>query len=141
MTWTETDQFSDLPTPTIRKSEQSIYCLKTIVSANTWQVSRTPHPILCRRHKYTVPFCDKVCMNRYFLISEWFPTIGKHMKVQKVIFSDKYFTTKSKVLKSNSRLPIKNCVICFNESPLKIMKNVFFILKALSVLKIFKFLS
>lgn len=35
MTWTETDQFSDLPTPTIRKSEQSIYCLKTIVPANT----------------------------------------------------------------------------------------------------------
>ena len=36
----------------------------------------------------------------------------------------------------------KNCVICFIESPLKKMKNAFyFILKALFVLKIFKFLS
>ena len=35
----------------------------------------------------------------------------------------------------------KLCFICFNENPLKIMKNAFyFILKALFVLKIFKFL-
>ena len=39
--------------------------------------------------------------------------------------------------------PSKNiCVICLIESPLKMMKNAFyFILKALSVLKIFTFLS
>ena len=36
----------------------------------------------------------------------------------------------------------KNCVICFIERPLKMMKNAFyFILKAFFVLKIFKFLS
>ena len=36
----------------------------------------------------------------------------------------------------------KNCVICFIESPLKMMENGFyFILKALFVLKIFKILS
>ena len=36
----------------------------------------------------------------------------------------------------------KICVICFNESPLKVMKNAFyFILKALFILKIFRFLS
>ena len=36
----------------------------------------------------------------------------------------------------------KNFVISFNDSPSKMMKNVFyFILKALFVLKIFKFLS
>ena len=36
----------------------------------------------------------------------------------------------------------KVCVIYFNESPLKMMNNAFyFILRALSVLKIFKFLS
>ena len=36
----------------------------------------------------------------------------------------------------------KKCVICFFESPLKIMKNAFyFILKAFFVLKIFNFLS
>ena len=35
----------------------------------------------------------------------------------------------------------KMCVICVNKSPLKLMKNVFnFILEALFVLKIFKFL-
>ena len=36
----------------------------------------------------------------------------------------------------------KNCDICFIKSPLKMLKNAFyFILKALFVLKIFKFLS
>ena len=36
----------------------------------------------------------------------------------------------------------KNCVICLIKSPLKMMKNVFYlILKALFVLKLFKFLS
>ena len=36
----------------------------------------------------------------------------------------------------------KICVICFNESPLKMMKKAsYFILKALFVLKIFKFSS
>ena len=36
----------------------------------------------------------------------------------------------------------KNCFVCFTESPLKVMRNTFcFILKALFVLKIFKFLS
>ena len=45
-----------------------------------------------------------------------------------------------KPLKSDSHLPKKFLFICFNESPLKMMKNVFyFILKALFVLKIFKF--
>ena len=45
-------------------------------------------------------------------------------------------------LKSYSNLAKTNCVICFIESALKMMENAFyFILKALSVLKIFKFLS
>ena len=45
-------------------------------------------------------------------------------------------------LKSVSSLPKKFCFICFIESPLKCMKKAFyFILKALSVLKIFKFSS
>ena len=36
----------------------------------------------------------------------------------------------------------KNCVICFNESLLKMMKKAcYFILKALFVLKMFKFFS
>ena len=47
-----------------------------------------------------------------------------------------------KSVKVGLSLSKKKCVICFIESPLKMMKNAFyFILKALSVLKIFKFLS
>ena len=43
-------------------------------------------------------------------------------------------------LKPNSHLP-KKCIICFNYSPSKMMENAFcFILKALFVLEIFKFL-
>ena len=45
-------------------------------------------------------------------------------------------------LKSDSYLPKNFIIICFNDSPSKMMKNAFyFILKALFVLKIFKFLS
>ena len=45
-------------------------------------------------------------------------------------------------LKSGLSPSKKNCVICLTESPLKMMKNAFyFILNALFVLKIFKFLS
>ena len=42
--------------------------------------------------------------------------------------------------KSGSHLQ-KKCVICFTGSPLKVMKIFYFILKALFILKIFKFLS
>ena len=46
------------------------------------------------------------------------------------------------LLKSDSQLSKQIFFICFNDSPSKVMKNAFyFILKALSVLKIFKFLS
>ena len=45
------------------------------------------------------------------------------------------------ILKWDSHLP-KKIIICFNDSPSKIMKNaLYFILKAIFVLKIFKFLS
>ena len=45
-------------------------------------------------------------------------------------------------LKSDSHLPKKFLFICSNERPLKMMENdLYFILKTLFVLKIFKFLS
>ena len=45
-------------------------------------------------------------------------------------------------LKSDSRLPKKFLFICSNERPLKMMENaLYFILKTLFILKIFKFLS
>ena len=53
-----------------------------------------------------------------------------------------FYTVSEGVFKVGLSSFKKNCFICFNESPLKMMKNVFyFILKALYVLKIFKFLS
>ena len=46
------------------------------------------------------------------------------------------------LLNSDSHLPKKKIIICFNDSSSKMVKNVFyFILKALFVLKIFDFLS
>ena len=51
-------------------------------------------------------------------------------------------TQKTLSLQSDSHLPKKSFIICFKGSPSKMMKNAFyFILKALFVLKIFKFLS
>ena len=53
---------------------------------------------------------------------------------------DFHLTFNVSSLKADSDLP-KNCLICFSESPLKLMKNALdFILKAFFVLKIFKFL-
>ena len=64
------------------------------------------------------------------------------MKLLDKIFSKNWITPLYRVylmrLKSDSHF--SNSVMYFNESPLKIMKNAF-ILKALFVLKIFKFLS
>ena len=61
------------------------------------------------------------------------------IEIYKVIYK---FTISTPLLKSDSHLPKKICVICLIESPLKTMKNAFyFILKALFILKLFKFLS
>ena len=50
--------------------------------------------------------------------------------------------TTAKILKVGLSPSNKNSFFCFNESPLKMMKNAFyFISKALFVLQIFKFLS
>ena len=47
-----------------------------------------------------------------------------------------------KSLKPDSHLPKKIAIISFNDSPSKAMKNAFyFILKALFIFKIFKFVS
>ena len=64
------------------------------------------------------------------LLSSHFPTWSKEPG-QKFKYLKVGFTPSEKV-----------CVICFIKGPLKMMKNAFnFILKALFVLKIFKFLS
>ena len=58
------------------------------------------------------------------------------------ILSGSYSKETISIFKSDSHLPKKISFIFFNESLLKIMKNTFyFTLKALFVLRIFKFLS
>ena len=44
-------------------------------------------------------------------------------------------------IKVGLSLSIKICFVCFNETPLKMKNAFYFILKALFVLKTFKFLS
>ena len=50
-----TNKWPPSPSSTIHKNEQ-IYCLKRIESANTRQTSRSPHPLVCERHKCVFPF-------------------------------------------------------------------------------------
>ena len=59
--------------------------------------------------------------------------------IEKFLWGLNEFDEKLKVVLSSSK---KIYFVCFNESPLKMMKNTFyFILKAILVLKIIKFLS
>ena len=49
---------------------------------------------------------------------------------------------RSQSLKSDSQVPKRAGFVCFNESPLKMIKNAFYyMLKALFVLAMFNFLS
>ena len=69
---------------------------------------------------------------------------GGEVQRRLLSFADEGFFSQTlfNCLKSESNLPKKIVFICFNYSPSKMMKNAFyFILKALFVLKIFKFLS
>ena len=60
----------------------------------------------------------------------------------KMIADESFELKLTKNLKSDSHLSKRILFVCFNENPLKMMKNAFyFILKALFLLKIFKFLS
>ena len=68
----------------------------------------------------------------------WFENWKNKKRTHKTI-SKNVIGPKSKVGLSPSK---KNYFICFNDSPSKMMKNAFYLmLKALFVLKIFKFLS
>ena len=49
------------------------------------------------KHSETIENMLKNC-NRNFLISEWFPRTGNHIKVQEVVSRTCYFTTKRMVL-------------------------------------------
>ena len=85
---------------------------------------------------------DSKVSGECILTAELFAKLYEALKLvsQLIIF----YVEKShlmKDLKSDFHLP-KICFICFDDSPSKMMKNAFyFILKALFVLKIFKFLS
>ena len=51
------------------------------------------------------------------------------------------YQRKGSFIKVGLSLSKKICVICLIESPVKMLKNAYFILKAFFVLKVFKFLS
>ena len=75
------------------------------------------------------PVKNNICKDTQILKTSW------KFCITTIIFKPFHF------VKCLSHL-LKNNFICFNDSPLKVMKNDFyFILKALLVLKIFKFLS
>ena len=66
---------------------------------------------------------------------------GSTCNIFPVMFLQTFKTNEEKIIEVGLS-PKKHCVICFNESPSKMMRNAFyFIIKALFGLKIFKFLS
>ena len=97
---------------------------------------------------YGILFCFSV-LTRFFQVTDLSVTnvnvikmflIGNCRLRDKIVIDFQYFESSIKV----GLLPSKNIYIfiCFNDSSSKMMKNVFyFILKALFVLKILKFLS
>ena len=95
--------------------------------------------------KLLVTIATKNCFNPSTLHSLHNFTIDIH--TTRLPFPSSWMTMSLKklfteYLKWDSHLPKKICFIYFNESPLKMIKNAFyFILRALFVLKIFKFLS
>ena len=85
-------------------------------------------------------FSGKGLNSNFIIFTEKRKIITNDREISNIM--NNYFTEIASHLKSHSHPPKKICFICFNESPLKMMKNaLYFILKALSVLKIFKFLS
>ena len=85
-------------------------------------------------------------MNKPYFCRNVFLTDWRHKRLKNK--TDLLFYTENtsmdfqKVLKSDSPPPKKFVIICFNDSPSKMMKKAFyFILKAHFFLKIFKFLS
>ena len=58
MTSIKNDQFFDAPT--IRESAQEIYCLKTIESANTWQISRFRQTLKFKKAGYLLRFSNSI---------------------------------------------------------------------------------
>ena len=69
------------------------------------------------------------------------PVNNKEISALQYLAGDVVRKIKPKVLKVGLSRSKKLFYICFNESPLKMKKNAYFILKALFVPKIFKFLS
>ena len=78
---------------------------------------------------------------KLFRSSQMYVILSRITNLSGMYLNGKY--TKSAIKFNVGLSPhLKNCVICFIESPLKVMKNAFyFILKALFSLKILEFLS
>ena len=98
--------------------------LKIFVLIHIWFCGRVSDKKFSTR-----PICGNMTTFFFCPSINWLNSISGEAKLPKKLY-----------LKSDSHLPKKIRSICFIESPLKLMKNTFyFILKALFVLKIFKF--
>ena len=84
-------------------------------------------------------------MSEHFLVKVKYVEIKNQLVSKTKSCSKDFFNNTSYLkisLKSDPHLPKIFIIICFNDSPSKMMKNAFyFILKAVFVLKIFKLLS
>ena len=96
----------------------------------------------------TTSFPKRSCNERFYRISYYFPNYDSYSFIYRWLFLSSRFTQNVKPINQLASIKVglspfkKNFFICFNNSPSKVMKNAFyFILKALFVLKIFKFLS
>ena len=110
-------------------------------------INKLVYAYKCTKH-------DTTGFNSYELMFVWSPRLSINLtaftwqKSKRFIkephekTTSNYFRTRWQSVKNGLSPSTKICVICFIESPLKMIKNAFyFILKALSFLKIFKFLS
>ena len=72
-------------------------------------ISGLPQLPSCAKKVFRLFFSSHFTSNWCFLISEWFPTVGQHSRVQEAVISAKYFTTKWKVL-----IKIAQCIRKYN---------------------------
>ena len=118
-----------------RSSQPEVFSKNSILEhfANSQENNIARVPLLIKLQADACNFIKKEALKLVFSCE--FFEIFKNTTGQLLLYS-----ADKSVLKSDSHLP-KNCLICFNESPLKMIRSAFyFILKDLFILKIFKFL-
>ena len=106
--------------------------------SNTFEMSRKRAALRC--NDYRIELQSHSIYVKDFFMFNWPVWLKGWVFVY--ILSSCGFESRCSHLRSDSHLPKKIFIICFNDSPSKMMKDTFyFILKALFVLTVFKFLS